>query len=97
MFGVVGQVMDNATPILKHNLDQGLRQLLRKMVECVQDQVQNQGLVQVRITQYGEIILNKIRDTFHNTLAQWKSMLHNMFCIIPNDMIVNKSITKIFF
>ena len=60
MFGVVGQVMDNATPILKHNLDQGLRQLLRKMVECVQDQVQNQGLVQVRITQYGEIILNEL-------------------------------------
>ena len=49
MFGVVGQVMDNATPILKHNLDQDLRQLLRKMVECVQDQVQNQGLVQVKV------------------------------------------------
>ena len=48
MFGVVGQVGQIATPILKHNLDQDLRQLLSKMVECAQDQVQNQDLVQVR-------------------------------------------------
>ena len=48
MFGVVGQVGQIAIPMLKFNLDQDLRQLLNKMVECAQDQVQNQDIVQVR-------------------------------------------------
>ena len=40
------------------------------MVECAQDQVQNQSLAQLKVTQYGEMILNEITNIFSKTLAQ---------------------------